>query len=181
MAQNWRRCTLCGFTLLVTNRAADVDGPNWPPRCLAIIPFGLGDPDSTRCQGRLEIAPRPGDFAIDAKEPFQRFTVHRQVPTKAGLVHVEETIDSVHKLRGIERDSEQRYTDGEGEPLRFRAWNQDRSNRDVGSFGTEGTIGGRAYDSGKQPQGSTKVATKRHGTRKPKITVAKGAGASPLG
>lgn len=66
---------------------------------------------------------------------FQKFTVHRQVPTKDGMVQVEETIDSLHKLRQIERDSEQRYRDGEGEPLRFRAYSQEPTNQDVGLFG----------------------------------------------
>lgn len=112
---------------------------------------------------------------------FQKFEVSRLVPTREGPRQVTEIIDSTHKLRAIERDSEQRYRDGEGEPLRFRAYAQGHSNMDVGSFGTEGRIGDRAYDSGHQPQGSKKVTTKRHGKRKPKITVAKGAGASPLG
>jgi hypothetical protein len=180
MAQNWRRCEKCGYEALITNTAADVDGPHWPPSCPVLIYFGLGDADGMLCGGVMEIAPRPGDFAIDAKEPFQRFTVHRQVPTSGGLMQVEETIDSVHTLRRIEQDSEQRYRNGEGEPLRFRMWNQDRTNKDVGSFGTAGRIGDRAYDSGRTPQGSKKVGTKRHGPRKPKIAVAKGAGGSPL-
>lgn len=69
------------------------------------------------------------------KGGFQKFTVHRQVPTAEGLVQVEETIDSLHKLRQIEKDSEQRYRDGEGEPLRFRAYSNEPTNKDVGLFG----------------------------------------------
>lgn len=69
------------------------------------------------------------------KGGFQKFTVHRQVPTRDGLVQVEETIDSLHKLRQIEKDSEQRYRDGEGEPLRFRAYSNEPTNKDVGLFG----------------------------------------------
>jgi hypothetical protein len=111
---------------------------------------------------------------------FQKFTVHRQVPTREGLVQREEVIDSVHKLRQIEKDSEQRYRDGEGEPLRFRGYAQDASNRDVPSFGTEGTIGDRTYDSGATPTKSKKIQLTRHGQQKPTIPLARGGGVSPL-
>lgn len=187
MAQTWRRCNLCGYEAMIVYRAADVDGPDWPPRCPRTVPFGLGEVDGLCCSGVMETAPRPGDFAFDLKtdgeggKGFQKFEVHRLVPTKDGLQQVSEIVDSVHKARAIERDSEQRYRDGEGEPLRFRAYNQDRSNTDVGLFGREGKIGDRVYDSGRTPQKSKKVGTKRHGQKKPKIAVAKGAGASPLG
>lgn len=71
----------------------------------------------------------------EGDQGFQKFTVHRQVPTADGLVQVEETIDSLHKLRQIERESEQRFRDGEGEKLAFRAYSQDPTNTDVGLFG----------------------------------------------
>lgn len=117
----------------------------------------------------------------DGDRGFQKFEVSRLVPTREGPQQVTETVDSLHKLRQIEKDSEQRYRDGEGEPLRFRGYAQNRSNVDVGLFGKEGKIGDRVYDSGRTPQKSKKVGTKRHGQKKPKIAVAKGAGASPLG
>ena len=84
------------------------------------------------------------------------------------------------ELRQIERDSEQRYRNGEGEPLRFRGYANNRSNLDQGSFGTAGQIGERTYDSGTPLQKSGKVSITRHGTEKPRVTVARGAGASPL-
>jgi hypothetical protein len=127
----------------------------------------------------MEMAPQPGDFAIDAKEPFQQFNVMRQQVVKGGdVVQVQETIGSVHQMRKIERDSETRFANGEGEPMRFRAWSQGRSNKDVTSFGTEGSIGGRSYDSGKAP--TKKFTTTRHGQTKPTVAVARGAGHSPL-
>lgn len=84
-------------------------------------------------------------------------------------------IDSLHTLRRVERESEQRYRNGEGEPLRFRAWSQDRTNRDVGSFGTAGKIGDQVYDSGTPPvQKSAKVSVRRHGQAKPRVALGPG-------
>lgn len=166
------RCPACGHLYLLAYIPADVDGPDWPPTCY------------TCDDAQLERAPQPGDFGFDVKtdgdggKGFQKFTVHRQVPTKEGLVQVEESIDSLHKMRQIEKDSEQRYRDGEGEPLRFRGYAQNGSNMDVGSFGTEGTIGGRHYDSGHAP--TKKMPVTRHGTKKPTVKVARGGGRSPL-
>lgn len=113
---------------------------------------------------------------------FKSFSVHRQVPTRDGLVQVEERIDSLHKLRQIERDSEQRFRNGEGEPMRFRMWNQDRSNKDVGSFGAEGRIGDRVYDSGQAPQKQSNISVARHGEKKPRRALGPGmkGAASPL-
>jgi len=170
MAQQHLTCPNCGLADVFTYRAADVDDPHlWPLVCP-----GCG-------AARLVQTPRPGDFAIDAKEPFQRFSVYRQQPDRSGaLVQVEETIDSLHKVRAIEKDSEQRYIDGEGEPLRFRGYSTTASNRDVPAFGREGTIGGRAYDSGSTPAKKPNIDVTRHGQQKPKIPVARHGGASPL-
>lgn len=40
-------------------------------------------------------------------------------------------VDSVHKLRQVEREAEQAYRNGEGQPMVWRRWAQDGSNRDV--------------------------------------------------
>ena len=121
------------------------------------------------CHGRLEPIPAIGRMDVGGVKgaSFQPFEVSRQLPTREGLQEHTETIDSVHKLRQVERDSEQRYRDGEGEPLRFRAWTQDSSNRDVGSFGREGRIGDRVYDSGQTPQKKPNISIRRHGERNP--------------
>lgn len=116
----------------------------------------------------------------DGGKAFQKFDVYRQVPTRDGLVQERVTVDSLHKMRQIEHDSEQRFKDGEGEPLRFRAYANNGSNMDVNSFGQSGQIGERVYDSGRTPQKSGKVTATRHGTTKPKVPVARGGGASPL-
>ncbi len=38
-------------------------------------------------------------------------------------------IDSLRKLRQVERESEQAFKNGEGQPMVFRAWSQSRGNR----------------------------------------------------
>ena len=124
--------------------------------------------------------------AMDAKEPGQRFEVTREIYDKnprTGDVdrHQQvEVIDSVHKMRQIERDSEQRYRNGEGEPMRFRALSQGKSNLDVGLFGREGQIGEQHYDSGRQSTKKANIGVTRHGTKKPKVVVARGGGVTAL-
>lgn len=132
---------------------------------------------------RMEVIPAAHfDLKTDGTPDrgLQKFTVHRQVPTRDGPVQVEEVVDSLHTLRRIERDSEQRYRDGEGEPLRFRGYNQNSSNRDVNSFGTQGQIGDRAYDSGQAPRKQPNIGVARHGQRKPTTPLARVGGVSPL-
>ena len=61
---------------------------------------------------------------MDAYEPFQEFEARdgRNEPV---------VIDSLHKLRQVERESEQAYRNEEGQPLIWRRYSNDRSNRDV--------------------------------------------------
>jgi hypothetical protein len=40
-------------------------------------------------------------------------------------------VDSLHKLRQVERESEQAYRNGEGQPMVWRRWAQDKSNQDA--------------------------------------------------
>lgn len=124
---------------------------------------------------------------MDAREPFQTYQVARDVYDRNPATgdterHSRlETIDSLHTMRKIERDSEQRFRNGEGEPMRFRMLSTDRSNKDVGSFGREGQIGAQKYDSGNPPvQKGGRVSVQRHGARKPQRAVARGGGFSPL-
>lgn len=162
-------CPACDMILQDIYRPIDTGGRVDPPRCPA-------------CDRLMEwIIPLVAmDVGGVKTAAFKAFTIHRQVPTKDGLQQVEERIDSVHKLRQIEKDSEQRYRDGEGEPVRFRAYNQDASNRDQNSFGESGQIGERSYDSGQAPQKKKNIDVRRHGTQKPKTKVARGAGQSAL-
>ena len=171
MPRQYFRCPNCGTLDLLTYRVEDTEDPaRWPPVCTTPECFDV----------RMDRAPQPGDFSIDAKEPGQRSVVYRQVPTREGLVQVREEIDSDHKRAQIEKDSEQRYRDGEGEPLRFRSRHQNASNMDQNSFGTSGQIGERTYDSGSTPQKSGKVKVTKHGAKKPDVKIARGGGVSAL-
>ena len=157
---------------MVTYTVADVDSPGWPPSCGACA--------ETDYDARLELAPQAGDFALDLRSdgegdrPFQKFST---VVNGRRVV-----IDSLSKLRQVERDSEQAYRNGEGEPVRFRMWNQDASNRDVNTFGTAGSIGDQVYSSGQQPTKSGKVGIVRHGQEAPEVELGPGmkGPASPL-
>ena len=162
MPQQHYRCPACGVLELMVYRAADTDLPTWPPTC-------------TTCPSmRMEMAPQ--EMRLDLKtdgagdRSFQKFT------TYVDGQPVE--IDSLYKLRKVERESEQRYLNGEGEPIRFRMWNQESSNRDVSAFGEAGTVGSgtsaRTYDSGTPLQKSGKVSIRRHGEDKPKVTLGPG-------
>jgi hypothetical protein len=166
MPQQHYECPHCDACWLITYKLLDVGAADWPPPC-------------PECGIPMVMAPQEmhTDLKTDGEggKGFQKFTVHRLGPD--GQQH-EETIDSLHKLRQIEHDSEQRYRDGEGEPLRFRGYAQNGSNMDVNAFGDAGTIGARTYDSGAQP--TKKMPVTRHGKTKPKIKVARHAGASPL-
>ena len=83
------------------------------------------------------IVPRPAwDLRSDGEgksgETFQKFLArdgHNQL--------VE--IDSLNKLRQVERESEQLARNGEGQVVRFRAYEQDRSNLSVNVFGERPT------------------------------------------
>lgn len=54
-------------------------------------------------------------------------------------------IDSLHTMRRVEREAEQAYRNGEGQPLVFRRWANTDSNKDVHSL-HPGWTGGEAPD-----------------------------------
>src|SRR5262245_1900937 len=61
---------------------------------------------------------------MDAYEPFQEFEAR---DGQNNLV----TVDSLAKLRKIERESEQQFRNGEGQPIVWRRYSNDSSNKDV--------------------------------------------------
>lgn len=149
----------CGVVLEDIYRRAD-DGPRVrPERCPACAAFMEWIPQT-----------RAMDVGGVKGAAFQQFQVD--------VDGTPQVIDSLHTLRRVERESEQRYRNGEGEPLRFRTFSQDRSNKDVGTFGTAGTIGGQVYDSGKTP--AKKAPTVRHGEQQPQARTARGGGVTAL-
>ncbi len=70
--------------------------------------------------------------AVDAKEPFAQFSIDVLQPDGS---HKTEHIGSLRKLRQIEHASEQAHRNGEGAPLVWRDYSNDRSNFDKHTLG----------------------------------------------
>lgn len=167
-------CPTCGALYDIEYRSADVGAAGWPPEC-------------GECPSQpLIVAPQPGDYKIDLRSDAegnstrQKFFVSRQVPTRDGLREVSEEISSTRQIRQIEQESERRYINGEGEPLRFRAFSQNSAQMQESSYGTAGQIGDRAYDSGHTPQKKKNITIRRHGQDEPSIPTHRVGGVSPL-
>jgi len=79
--------------------------------------------------GRMDASSGPGFTAFTTRDGQNREVV----------------VDSLHKLRQVERQSEQQYANGEGQPLVWRRYSNDRSNRDRHSLHPTWT-GGEAPD-----------------------------------
>lgn len=109
-------CPACGAPFTDVNVPIETGAQAGAPTC--------GD-----CQVQTVWIPKIG--RMDALEPFQEFSTfdgqNRPV-----------LIDSLHKLRQVERESEQQARNGEGQPLVWRQYSQDRSNRDVHTLGSYG-------------------------------------------
>ena len=109
-------CPSCGMAF------TDIDIP-------IAIGAKAGAPSCADCQIQTDWIPKVG--RMDALEPFQTFTAYDGQNNPV-------VIDSLHKLRTIERASEQQARNGEGQPIVWRAYSQDRSNRDVNTLGAYG-------------------------------------------
>lgn len=99
---------------------------------------------------------------MDAYEPFQRFDAvdGRNQPV---------VVDSLKKLRDIERSSEQDYRNGEGQPLVWRRYSNDNSNRDVHTLHPR-------WDGGERPDPKAvkKFGLQRFGADEPDHTYGPG-------
>lgn len=113
MALHDYRCTLCGAVFPDVYRPISIGAQADPPHCPAC---------------RVPTAWIPAIGAIDALEPNQEFVTYDGQDRPV-------LVESFAQMRKLERDSEQQYRNGEGQPLRFRALHQNRSNKDVNSFG----------------------------------------------
>lgn len=109
MARHDFECPVCGRRML------DVDIP---------IALGarLGAPLCSGCGYLTEWIPAIGRMDASSGPAFTAFDAYdgRNQP-----VHV----DSVHKLRQVERESEQLARNGEGQQINWRMWSNDQSNR----------------------------------------------------
>lgn len=72
----------------------------------------------------------PAIGCMDAFEPGQEFVTY-DGQNRPVLV------ESMAKMRKLERESEQQFRNGEGQPLRFRALHQNRSNMLDNTFGAD--------------------------------------------
>lgn len=92
----------------------------------AVIGAQRGAPICGVCGQPMAWVPKIG--RMDAREPFQRFTCY---DGRNRLVEV----DSLHKLRQVEAESERMARNGDGQQMVFRRWAQDDSNKDQGVLG----------------------------------------------
>lgn len=119
-------CPACGRVLTDVNVpvaiGATAGAPDCPDGCRRGTPQALP----------VKMTPIPGIGRMDVGgvkgASFKAFDTYNHRNERV-------RIDSTHKLRQVERESEQAARNGEGQPIRFRMWSQDRSNRDVNTFG----------------------------------------------
>lgn len=123
MARHDFRCGRCG------RLSRDIDVP-------ITIGARAGAPLCQICHIPTEWIPAVGRMDASSGPAFTAFDAYdgRNQP-----VHV----DSVHKLRRIERESEQLARNGEGQQINWRMWSNDQSNR------LDNTLG--KYDGGERP------------------------------
>jgi hypothetical protein len=107
------QCPTCGTALVDQYRSVVEGAQARAPLCP-----DCGDP----------MAWLPAIGMMDAFEPGQEFVTYDGQNRRI-------EIESFAQMRQLERDSEQQYRNGEGQPLRFRALHNSRSNRDVNTFG----------------------------------------------
>lgn len=131
------RCPVDGTILRDQWRTAAEGAESRLPICQACL-----------CAGSHQLMrPIPNIGAMDAKEPFQRFEAYDGQNRRV-------VIDSLKKLRQVEKQSETDYKNGIGQPIVFRAYSNDRSNRDQSALH-------KSWDGGEQP---TEEAKHRFGS-----------------
>ena len=72
----------------------------------------------------------PNVGMVDAFEPGQSFHVYDGQNNRV-------EVESFRQMRKLERQSEQQFRNGEGQPMRFRALHQNRSNMQDNTFGKD--------------------------------------------
>ncbi len=120
------KCELCGVVYRDVEVVSELSAMAAPFHC-------------SGCGALLLWIPKVG--RMDAYEPFREFDV--QVQRQGGGTETRH-IDSLSKLRQVERESEQRSRNGEGQPLVWRDYAQDQSNHDVHTLGAD--PGKQAFD-----------------------------------
>ena len=114
-------CGRCGAILTDQYRSVEQGGTAHPPRCpncFEMMTWKVPRP-------RMSLGT---DGGTEDRHTFHKFTA------RDGRNQLVE-IDSINKLRQVERESEQLARNGEGQRITFRAFSQDSSNRDVNTHG----------------------------------------------
>lgn len=115
------KCSACGTILRDQYRTLEQGGAAHPPRCphcFEMMTWVIPVP-------RMDLR---SDGEGKSGETFQKFTC------RDGQNNLVE-IDSLHKLREVERESAKMAADGIGQPIVFRGFAQDHSNMSVNTFG----------------------------------------------
>ena len=117
-------CVVCGQLLVDVYRSVEEGGRAHPPM---------------HCDRPMHWMPGTTAMDIGAVKTsgFQGFWT---TDGRGQRVHV----DSLHKMRQVEREAEQAYRNGEGQPMVFRRWAQDGSNRDQPTLS-------QSYEGSEQP------------------------------
>jgi hypothetical protein len=134
-------CQICGQVLV------DINVP---------IAVGATAGAPLHCGRKMNWIPAVARMDASSGPGFQEFEAHDGQNNKV-------VVDSLKKLRDIERTSEQQYRNGEGQPLVWRRWSQDSSNRDVHSLDPARFSGGERPD----PAYTKKFGLRRFGATEP--------------
>lgn len=124
------------------------------------------------------VVPRTVGFDCSGGSTFQSFDVQQRQPDGS---YKPVRVSSVRQMREIERQTEQRARDGEGEAMRFRMWSHDDSQGDQNSFGDDPSVQARK-ELGQLRQQALEAGGRQREARLAKITGAEAeANASQLG
>lgn len=138
LAHHDYRCPDCGHTLADVLVEITLGAIAGAPPCPACSQIGHDvTMDWVPQIGRMDAGSGPG---FDAFETFDG--KNRKVK-----------VESLHQLRQIERESEQLYKNGEGQPIVFRAFSNDPTNKDRSALHPN-------FNGGEQP---TEAAKKKFG------------------
>jgi hypothetical protein len=117
MALHDYACPTCGYRLIDEFRSCEEGATARLPLC-------------PTCRVSMIWIPQVG--RMDALEPMQEFEVCDGRNQRV-------VVDSLHKLRQIERESEQLARNGEGQQMVWRQYSQDPSNRHTHTLGQDPT------------------------------------------
>lgn len=114
-------CRTCQIVQADVYRSIDQGAQGTPPVC-------------PRCDQPMRWIPQVGRMDAGSGSSFTAFDTDVLQPDGS---HRTVHIDSLRKLRQVERETEIAARNGEGQPLRWRDYSQDRSNADVNLFGPD--------------------------------------------